>query len=249
MTPLLILALTLVIVATTFLSGLFGMAGGLVLVGVLFVFLPLPTAMVLHAATQIASNLWRALIWRQHIRWRIVVAYMVGGAIALVPWSLTQFVPSTPVAMIFLGVIPLLVHLVPRRMQPNPESPRHGVTYGAVSMTSMLLTGVAGPLLDSFFLGGNLDRREIVATKGMCQIFGHSLKLAYFGGIIDQVADMNATMLGLAIVASLIGTVLAKRLLEAMSDTQYRKWAGGLITAISGYYVLHGSALLALANH
>ena len=59
-------------VATAFLSGLFGMAGGLILIGVLLAFMPLPTAMVLHAITQMASNGWRALLWRAHIRWRPV---------------------------------------------------------------------------------------------------------------------------------------------------------------------------------
>ena len=61
MTPLLIAALGLLMVATAFLSGMFGMAGGLILIGVLLALLPLPTAMVLHAITQMASNGWRAL--------------------------------------------------------------------------------------------------------------------------------------------------------------------------------------------
>ena len=49
-----------VTIATTTLSGVFGMAGGLLLVGVLLLLLPLPAAMALHAVTQIASNAWRA---------------------------------------------------------------------------------------------------------------------------------------------------------------------------------------------
>ena len=49
MTPLMIAALGALMVATAFLSGLFGMAGGMILIGVLLTFLPLPTAMVLHA--------------------------------------------------------------------------------------------------------------------------------------------------------------------------------------------------------
>ena len=67
MTPLLIAGLGLLMVATAFLSGLFGMAGGLILIGVLLTILPLPSAMVLHAITQMASNGWRALLWRAHI--------------------------------------------------------------------------------------------------------------------------------------------------------------------------------------
>src|SRR5260370_22166372 len=52
MTPLMIAALGLLMVATAFLSGLFGMAGGLILIGVLLTILPLPSAMALHAITQ-----------------------------------------------------------------------------------------------------------------------------------------------------------------------------------------------------
>ena len=40
MTPLLTLLLCLLMVATSFLSGIFGMAGGLILIGVLLVLLP-----------------------------------------------------------------------------------------------------------------------------------------------------------------------------------------------------------------
>jgi uncharacterized membrane protein YfcA len=48
------------IIATSFLSGLFGMAGGMVLMGLLLLLMPVPAAMVLHGITQVASNGARA---------------------------------------------------------------------------------------------------------------------------------------------------------------------------------------------
>ena len=81
MTPLMIAALGLLMVATAFLSGLFGMAGGLILIGVLLALMLPPTAMVLHAITQMASNGWRAFLWRSHIRWRPVCVYLIGCAV------------------------------------------------------------------------------------------------------------------------------------------------------------------------
>src|SRR5204862_1897991 len=89
MAPVLILAITAVMVATAFLSGIFGMAGGLILIGILLVLLPLPEAMALHAVTQMASNGWRGLLWWRHVRWRLVVIYLAGCALALGAWSLT----------------------------------------------------------------------------------------------------------------------------------------------------------------
>ena len=248
MTALMMLFLCLLMLATSFLSGIFGMAGGMILIGVLLVLLPVQTAMVLHAVTQIASNGWRALLWHKHVRWAPVAAYVFGCVLALSAWSLFRYVPSTPVALVFLGVTPFLVKLFPSGWQPNPESHAQGIAYGTVCMTLMLLTGVAGPLVDSFFLGGKLDRREIVATKAMCQIISHTLKLAYFGGIIEQAGTLDPVLAVLAIVASMVGTTVAKRFLEMMSDSQYRLWAGRIIATIAGYYIIHGAAMLIISE-
>jgi uncharacterized membrane protein YfcA len=247
MTPLMISALCLAMVGTSFLSGIFGMAGGMILVGILLAIMPVPEAMMLHGVTQMASNGWRGLLWWKHARWSAVGSYVLGCAVALVLWSFTRYVPSLPVALLLLGVTPFMVRLLPASYRPNPESPVQGTIYGSVCMTLILLTGVAGPLIDTFFLGGKLDRREIVATKAMCQIFGHGAKLIYFGGLIDQAASVDPIVAALAITSSMIGTTLAKRVLEAMSDQQYRKWANGIIVAIAGYYVLHGSYLIVFA--
>ena len=59
----LMIALFATMIGTAFLSGIFGMAGGMILVGVLLALLPVPAAMALHAITQMASNGWRAFLW------------------------------------------------------------------------------------------------------------------------------------------------------------------------------------------
>jgi uncharacterized protein len=244
MSPLLIAALGTLMVATAFLSGLFGMAGGLILIGVLLTILPLPSAMVLHAITQMASNGWRALLWRAHIRWRPVAVYLIGCALALGAWSLTRYVSDKPVALLLLGVTPFLAQLMPASIKPNPDSVWQGSFYGFICMGLMLMTGVSGPLMDTFFLGGNFGRREIVATKATCQVASHLTKLIYFGGIIDQAATLDPVLAGVAIAASMLGTSLARRLLEAMSDAQFRTWARRLITTVASYYILYGGWLL-----
>jgi uncharacterized membrane protein YfcA len=247
MSPLLVATLCAAMVGTSFLSGIFGMAGGLILVGILLALLPVPDAMVLHGVTQMASNGWRGLLWWRHVRWRAVVAYVSGCAIALVLWSFTRYVPDKPMALLLLGLTPFAARLAPADLRPNPESAPQGAIYGVICMSLMLLTGVTGPLIDSFFLGGKFDRREIVASKAACQVFGHAMKLVYFGGVIDQAASLDPVMAGLAIVASMTGTSLAARVLQALTDRQFRVWANRIITAICGYYVMHGTLLLALS--
>ena len=244
MTPLMIAALGALMVATAFLSGLFGMAGGLILIGVLLTILPLPSAMVLHAITQMASNGWRAFLWRAHIRWRPVFVYLIGCALALAVWSIARYVPDKPIALLLLGVTPFMARLTPKGLKPNPDSIWQGATYGSICMGLMLMTGVSGPLMDTFFLGGNFGRREVVATKATCQVASHFTKLIYFGGIIDQAASLDPVVAAVAVAASMLGTTLARRILEAMSDAQFRTWANRLITTVAGYYILYGSWLM-----
>ena len=248
MTPLMISLLGLLMVATAFLSGLFGMAGGLILIGVLLALMPLPSAMVLHAITQMASNGWRALLWRSHIRWRPVAIYLIGCAVALAAWSVTRYVPDKPMALLLLGVTPFLARLTPKNLKPDPDSLWQGSFYGSICMGLMLMTGVSGPLMDTFFLGGKFDRRGIVATKATCQVASHFVKLVYFGGIIDSAASLDPVLAGVAVVASMTGTTLARRILEAMTDLQFRTWAGRLITTVAGYYIIYGSWLLLFAR-
>ena len=248
MTSLVIAALGLLMVATAFLSGLFGMAGGLILIGVLLALMPLPTAMVLHAITQMASNGWRAFLWRAHIRWRPVAVYLIGCALALTLWSITRYVPDKPIALLLLGVTPFMARLMPKGVKPNPDSVWQGAFYGWVCMSLMLMTGVSGPLMDTFFLGGKFDRRQVVATKATCQVASHFTKLIYFGGIIDQAATLDPVLAAVAIAASMLGTTLARRILEAMSDAQFRTWANRLITTVAGYYILYGGWLLLFAG-
>jgi len=238
------LGLCATMLITSFLSGIFGMAGGMILMGILLGIMPLPAAMMLHGATQMASNGWRGLLWYRRVRWLAVAAYGSGCMVALLLWSLVRYVPDRPSALLLLGVMPFAVQLAPAQWRPHPEALWQGIVCGSICMTMILLAGVAGPLVDTYFLGGTLDRREIVATKATCQIFGHAAKLVYFGGIIDQVGVIEPFTVGLAIAASMVGTTLASHVLEAMSDRQYRLWANRIIVAVAASYIAHGTYLI-----
>ena len=163
--------------------------------------------------------------------------------LALLVWSFWRYVPDKPIALLMLGLTPFVIWLAPKSLKPNPDSPLQTAVLGLLSMTLMLLCGVSGPLIDTFFLGGKLDRREIVATKAMCQVFSHAAKLVYFGGLIDSRGLDRSAGRRLAIACALLGTKLASYVLEAMTDKQFRAWANGIIAVIAGYYVAHGTYL------
>lgn len=159
-------------------------------------------------------------------------------------WSVWRTVPDKPVALLMLGVTPFLVRAFPARWKPDPERPAHGMAYGSACMSLMLLTGVSGPLMDTYFLGGRLERREIMATKAACQLFCHAAKLLYFGAVIADADSLDPWLAVLAVTASMLGTTLARPILERLSDEGFRAWTARIITVIALTYVAHGTWLL-----
>ena len=244
MTALTTAGLVGLMILTALLSGVFGMAGGLVLIGVLLVLMPLPQAMVLHAITQMASNGWRAVLWRRHIEWKIAAASVAGSLAAVGLWSAWLWVPDKALALLLLGVSPFIVRGIPARVLPRVLGPGTMLVGSAVCMMLMLTAGVTGPLLDTLFLRSTLDRKRIIATKAACQLFSHGLKLVYFGALVAGAGTVEPWMAGLAIAASMLGTSLGKRLLERLTDASFRLWSNRLVTTIAAYYIGYGLLLM-----
>lgn len=109
------------IVFTSFLSGVFGMAGGMILLGVLLVYYDVATAMVLFSVIQLVSNGWRAVHWRAFARWPIFFQYTFGSLLAFAAMRYVAFVPDKATVYLLLGVLPFLIDLLPAVARPSIE--------------------------------------------------------------------------------------------------------------------------------
>lgn len=233
------------VLVTSFLSGIFGMAGGMLLMGLLLAIMPLSAAMVLHGITQMASNGWRAWLWRAHIEWRIVAWFAAGSLAAALAFALVAAVPSKGVALLVLGLTPFVALALPERARLNVARPAHAVGGGAVCMVLQLLAGVSGPILDTFFVQSGLDRRGIISTKAAVQTLGHAVKLVYFGVALAAAGGELSPLVALmAVVLAIVGTQSSRRVLDAMSDAQFKRWSRWLIVALSVVYVVQGARLM-----
>jgi uncharacterized membrane protein YfcA len=144
-----------------------------------------------------------------------------------------------------LGLSPFIVRAIPERVMPRELGPGQVAGTGVVCMMLMLLTGVTGPLIDTMFLRSPMARKQIIATKASCQVFGHGFKLVYFGGLIAEVGQVEWWMLALAVASSMLGTTLGRFVLERLSEAQFRTWSTRMITAIATYYIGYSVALYA----
>src|SRR5215813_10502022 len=84
----------LTVIVSSFISGVFGMAGGMVLLGVLLNYFDVAPAMILFSIIQIFANGWRALQWREYVLWPIFNSYVVGAAISFTFMWVIAYVPD-----------------------------------------------------------------------------------------------------------------------------------------------------------
>jgi uncharacterized protein len=229
------------VLATSFLSGIFGMAGGLVLLGVLLLFMDVVPAMVLFGVIQMGANGWRALLWRAHVQWHLVSRYIVGAVGAFLVMRLIAFVPDKALLYIGLGLIPFAADALPARYQPDITRPGGPYICGVVIMILQLIAGAAGHILDMFFQKSGLDRRGVVGTKAVCQTIAHLFRILYFGSLANAFSvEIPPWAYVAALALAFTGTTLASYVLERMSDADFRAWTRRILYVVAVSFLARG---------
>src|SRR5512132_2182720 len=210
---------------TSFVSGILGMAGGMILMGVLLAVLPLPVAMMLHGITQLASNAWRAILWRREVDWRVFRGYLYGAVAMTVFFAVVKLVVSKPIALVVMGLTPFITLALPEKLHLNVERRGHPTMCGIICTTLSLTAGVSGPILDVFFVRSKMGRHAVIATKAMTQSLSHILKIAYFGAFVAvEGGNVHPVLAAMMVALALVGTSLSKHVLARMNDASFRFW-------------------------
>ncbi|HET9159620.1 MAG TPA: sulfite exporter TauE/SafE family protein [Caulobacteraceae bacterium] len=231
-----------VIFATAVLTGVFGLAGGLVLMGVLALVLPVRAAFITHGLVQIVANGSRAVLHRKHIRWGVLGFYITGSVLAGIIVAAVSYAPSKPLLYLLLGLTPGLVWLPRKSLSLDAQRPAHAFVCGLTVTGLNLLAGVAGPLLDIFFVRTKLTRHQIVATKAATQVFSHLAKVVVYGAPLlnlgTGVPGMPPVWLFLvAAPLSILGAIVGGKILDRLTDKGFIQTTRILVTVIGAVYL------------
>jgi uncharacterized membrane protein YfcA len=234
---------------TSAISAVFGMAGGMILMGIYAAALPVQAAMILHGVSQLFANGFRAYLRRRHIFGAGLAWYALGALVSLGAFTLLAIVVARPIVFLLLGGIPLALSALPRRFAPRFERPIAAACCGALVTVANLLAGVSGPLLDVFFVRAELDRFAVIATKAFTQTAAHALKILYFGALVPGSTgglELPFWIYPLLIACAFVGTRLGGRLLESMGDAGFRRWTARIVHTLALIYVYKGVGELGL---
>ena len=245
----LFLVIVIATFSTAFLSSIFGMIGGLILMGILVSLMQVGPAMILHGLIQMTSNGYRAWLNRKDINWKTVGTLFIGNVLAMVILFFIAFVPDRITVLLALGILPYIAWAMPLNFAFDVTKTPVGILAGIVVVGTNLLAGVGGPLLDIFFQRVEMTRHQVVATKAVAQFLGHVSKVIFFGGLAASASSENWPALWLLIIAmaaSIMGTTLGKKVLDRINDRIFFSWTQGIMLAVGAVLIIRAIYLINL---
>lgn len=222
---------------TSTLSGVFGMAGGMILMAGLLMFYGPVEAIFLHGILQFFANFQRYYQLRSHFKIKLLSYYIAGSVVAFVLLMKLEFRPSEQAMYIFLGLGALMGVFRPS-LPFSLKDKGVGAIAGFV-VTSMQIAGVSGAILDILCQDKRWSRFEVMALKSAAISISHLLKV-FFMFQLMSVSSLKSvgsfSVLPFFLCAVFLGTYLGKKILDRLSDKNFFKCTSVLLLIIAGYY-------------
>ncbi len=180
--------LALAAFATSIISGIIGMGGGILLLATMLSFLSHAETIPAHGAVQLVSNGTRLLVFLRHVDVKTVVRFAAGalpGSIVgglLLVWLRKDHIDSTePYFKIAIGLYVLITTFRPMGQRPTSDesaaAPRTSTftLLGGLAGVLGLTIGAIGPLIAPAFLNAGFVKERMIATTAVCQMMIHLL--------------------------------------------------------------------------
>ncbi|MBP0616212.1 TSUP family transporter [Jiella mangrovi] len=215
-------ALLLVLVSgfTSALTAAFALGGGITLLAVMSLFLPVPVLVPVHGIVQLASNAGRVLVQRRAVAWRVIPAFLLGAVVGAALGA--NFVVALPEAFldIALGGFILVVTFA-RLPKFAAIGPLGLAAAGGVTTLLSMFFGATGPLNVALFSKVFDDRQTLVATLAAMTGTQHALKAFAFFALGVALGDYGVLML-LMIASGFVGTIAGTHLLKRVNEALFR---------------------------
>ncbi|HVT36352.1 MAG TPA: sulfite exporter TauE/SafE family protein [Nevskiaceae bacterium] len=208
---------------TALLSGVAGLGGGTVLIGIFYAIGLAPAiAVPLHAAVQLISNASRTLAYLKFVQWRAALWFLVGalpGPFLIAPWVQQ----ANPYALDLLMAL-----LVGASLLPEKKSAVQLPTWAAILCAGLLngslgmFIGATGLVIGRLFLRPEWRKESVIGTLALCQSLGHASKIAGFATLgLSALARID--ILAPLAIATVLGTLSGRWLHRYVSEALFQK--------------------------
>jgi uncharacterized membrane protein YfcA len=217
---------TILVVASFFTSALtaaFGVGGGVAMLALMGLFIPVAALIPVHGAVQLGSNTGRAWHQRANVRLDVAGPFLAGSLVGAIAGAF--FVVQLPDAVLKLGLGAFLIAVTWTKIPGVERLGRAGLAAGSavIALTTMFV-GATGPLLSVFFaqiFSG--DRKALVATHAAGMTVQHALKVVVFG-FAGFAFWRWLPLIAVMVASGFAGTLYGTRLLDRLPEESFRRW-------------------------
>lgn len=209
--------LSLAALLTSLVSGVTGMAGGVMLLSLMtFATLPLAVIVPVHGIVQLSSNSFRlySLNPRTSVHWPTMKYFAFGSIIGgLASYFLVQEITDPRWFLLMVCALLLYVVFKPKRLPDIKLKGGGFFLLGMFTATIGPLIGTIGPFLAPFFVRDDFSKETIVASKACAQAIIHLLKLPVFLALSFPYHQYLVHLIAMTI-AAYIGNEIGVRILQ-----------------------------------
>jgi len=197
----------------------FANGGAMIILAVTSTVLPVSAIVPMHSTFLMGSTTSRAVIFREHIDWRIAVPFLVGSAVAVaIAARIYVELPDAFIAAA-IGIVMLVAIWLPAvRWRPKLRHPWAVVGF----IHSFLSTLFAyGALLHAVILHTGLTRRQVVGTLAACLSGMGAFKIT---GYALNGFDYRPylVVITLSVLVAFVGTWVGKLVIDRISEAVFR---------------------------
>lgn len=230
------MAISLFLIVITFLASMIGTISGFgittILVPALAASYALPEVLLFTAIIHLANDIWKLILFRTGIHWRILLYFGLASVVASFFGALiVVFWGASLVFLRLLGVFFIIYALGvlfrPQfSLKPTSLSLMGG---GALSGFSFGLFGMGGVLRSISLISFDMDKVSYLATNGAIALLVDAARMVVYrlsGIVLDQILFIN---LFLCIPISFIGAKVGEYLVRRVPQKQFKLMVAGFI--------------------
>lgn len=213
--------LVLINLATSVISGIAGTGGGMILVGLMPLFLPAFAIVPVHGATQLASNVSRAWFGRKDMDYRYFYPYAVGAVLGAVTFGiLVRFISLDWVPVLIATYI--LLTQWSKKINHWLKNRENFYVIGFIQTGIGMFVGSPGPLHMPLLIKKYDDIHQAVTIGSLMVSFFHALKILVYVGLGFSFGDYWFLIV-LMTISAILGSYLGTRLRKAVPANLIRQ--------------------------
>ena len=236
-----ILLVSVVVIIAAGIGTMTGFGTSTIMVSIMLLFYPLPQTLFFVGIVHFFGNIWKLLLFRKGIKWRLILSFGIPGIVATYLGASLVFNVSTALLSKILGFFLILyvIYLFAKSSFKVKPSLLFGACGGALSGFLAGVFGIGGAVRGLFLTAFDLPKAVYIATAGSIALFIDATRLTTYFSKGARLPDMLLYGLPLFIPASFLGAAIAKRIVDRIPQEHFRK-------IIAVFLLLMGIKLLLL---